>query len=117
MDREDARKAFADSGLTFADLTPDSMDKLAWIINVEMKESGVMRGSLRCNLNHNIRRRDGKVTGAEITCRAFYFEDREAVTFGTDGFIGFAGWADETNVAPILKAFTDWISITAKAVA
>lgn len=26
-----------------------------------------------------------------------------------DGFVGFAGWADDTNVQPILTAFCAWV--------
>lgn len=46
---------------------------------------------------------------AEVRCKADYFDDREAVTFNTDGFIGFAGWADNTNVQPILEGFKEWV--------
>lgn len=33
---------------------------------------------------------------------------REAISFNRDGFIGFAGWADDTNVQPFLRAFVRW---------
>ena len=46
---------------------------------------------------------------AELRCKAFYFESREAVTFNSDGFIGFAGWADEKSVQPVLAGFKEWI--------
>lgn len=36
------------------------------------------------------------------------FEERECISFNNDGFIGFAGWADDTNVQPILRAFIKW---------
>lgn len=45
----------------------------------------------------------------EITIDGSYFEDREGITFNRDGFIGFAGWACDSNVQPILKAFIEWV--------
>lgn len=30
-----------------------------------------------------------------------------------DGFIGFAGWADQGNTNPILRAFLEWCDIVA----
>lgn len=42
-----------------------------------------------------------------ITCNAYYFKDRQGVTF-EDGFVGIAGWADNTNVQPFLRALVDW---------
>ena len=34
---------------------------------------------------------------------------REAISFNRGGFIGFAGWADDTNVQPFLRAFIRWV--------
>lgn len=39
----------------------------------------------------------------------YHFENREAITFNKDGFIGFAGWADRTNIVPIITAFNKWV--------
>lgn len=39
----------------------------------------------------------------------FYFQGREAISFNEDGFIGIAGWADDTNVQPFLRAFYRWV--------
>lgn len=44
-----------------------------------------------------------------INCKSFYFDDREAVTFNSDEFVGFAGWADDRNVQPILSGFCSWV--------
>jgi hypothetical protein len=44
----------------------------------------------------------------ELCCRSDYFEGRQAVTFEEGGFVGFAGWADEVNVQPVLRAFVAW---------
>jgi hypothetical protein len=43
-----------------------------------------------------------------------YFKRREAISFNTKGkdgigFIGFAGWSDNTNIKPFLTAFNKWL--------
>lgn len=32
----------------------------------------------------------------------------ECISFNADGWIGFAGWADQGNTNPILRAFIEW---------
>ena len=98
------RELFARSGLAYSVLSPQSMRSLRAKINERMIASGVMKGTLRCRQRVTVR--DGY---AEIRCKASYFDNREAITFNTDGFIGFAGWADNENVQPILQGFTDWV--------
>lgn len=109
--RDLARKAFADSGLTYADLTPRSIQHLRASINAAMVKSGCMLGSFRCHQRGTIKNTaSGKY--AEIKCKAHYFEGREAVSFNSDGFIGFAGWADDKNIVPILDGFHEWVRAT-----
>lgn len=36
--------------------------------------------------------------------------DLEGVSFNRDGFIGFAGWASDENVQPVLRAFKRWLT-------
>lgn len=35
---------------------------------------------------------------------------REAISFNSDGFIGFCGWADTQNSQPFLNAFRRWLT-------
>ena len=35
---------------------------------------------------------------------------REAISFNSDGFIGFCGWADTQNSEPFLNAFRRWLT-------
>ena len=35
---------------------------------------------------------------------------REAISFNSDGFIGFCGWADTQNSQPFLNAFRRWMT-------
>lgn len=107
-----ARKAFADSGLTYADLSRTDLEALRDILGRHLKNAATIEGY---RMYRRIRIVDWPNGWAALTCRAYYFEKREAVTFGSDGFIGFAGWADDTNVAPILAGFHEWVSAMADA--
>lgn len=47
-----------------------------------------------------------------LYCRADYFDKRECVTFYRRVErlpIGFAGWADDESVAPVLAGFVEWV--------
>lgn len=59
------------------------------------------------------RRRRPRYGLHDIRCRSHYFDNRELVTFyptGDELSVGFAGWASDDNVAPILIAFVAWMS-------
>ena len=106
--RNAARAAFSAAGLTYDVLTPESMRRLRSLINERMKASGLILGTFRCRQRGVIKDlSSGRY--AELRCRADYFDSREAVSFNTDGFIGFAGWADDRNVQPILDGFKAWV--------
>lgn len=49
------------------------------------------------------------IRSAFLRVSGFYFQGREAISFNEDGFIGIAGWADNTNVQPFLRAFYRWV--------
>lgn len=104
MTRDEARAMFTSANLDYSVLTKDRVQRLRTLINAKMKSSGLMRGQFRCRQRPIIR------SGyAEIRCKAHYFDAREAVSFNTDGFIGFAGWADSENVQPVLEGFAAWV--------
>jgi len=108
--RDDARELFSNSGLKYADLTKSNIQKLRNLINLRMKESGVMDGTFRCKQRAKFcLLEDGSIRHAGLRCKSHYFDDREAVSFNPDGFVGFAGWSDDTNIKPILNGFKDWI--------
>ena len=58
-----------------------------------------------------------KTNGSIVSCYLYlnshYFTQREAISFNTDGFIGFAGWADQGNTNPLLRAFLKWCDMIA----
>lgn len=108
MTRDEARQAFADAGLDYSVLTKASIKRLRNMINTELRNSKLIRGTFRARQYVSLRQTPIGLTGY-ISCKAYYFDSRQAVTFEPGGFIGFAGWADETNVQPILKAFVAWV--------
>lgn len=107
LTREAARKAYADSGLDSFPLTFERMLALRNAINSEMLAAGLMQRTYHMAHPSLIRVHGSKC--AELRCVSYYFEDREAVTFNADGFVGFAGWADKTNLQPILRGFLQWV--------
>lgn len=46
---------------------------------------------------------------AFIIVKCDNYSYREGISFNSDGFIGFAGWADSDNVRPFLDAFEQWV--------
>jgi hypothetical protein len=114
MTRDDARAHWAKSGLTYAVLNAENVERLRALINRSMKDSGLIRGSFRAPRPCTVKATAWGMT-ADIRCNGFYFTRRQAATFEPGGFIGFAGWADETNVQPILAAFVAWVDEIAAA--
>lgn len=116
MTRDEARALWASSGLTYADLTPAALQSLRRCVDDAMRASGLIRGTYRCHQRFKVRHgKDGTVVSADLRCRSYYFNDRQAVTFEAGGFIGFAGWADDSNIEPVLRGFTDWVHSIATA--
>lgn len=54
--------------------------------------------------------RTGGIESAFLFCDGSYFTGREAISFNSDGFIGFCGWADDKNSMPFLVAFYRWVN-------
>ena len=105
LTRDGCRQAFADSGIQRDSITKEMAKQLRHLINAEMVSSGLFKGEYRMNPTRNKH---------YLACRSFYFSNREAVSFNNDGFVGFAGWADEKNVQPILRGFIRWVSEVSK---
>lgn len=116
MTRDEARALFDSAGLTYAVVTPESLRRLRDLMDQRMRSSGLIQGSFRC-LSRTPLKRSADTFYAEILCGAFYFKKREAVSFNPDGFIGFAGWADDQNVQPILEGFAAWVEEMAQCAA
>jgi hypothetical protein len=111
--RDDARKHFSDVGLTYADLNREKLGQLQEVIQKHLDVRNEKLPDTKMMINKrfgkSLFQKDGVLLGAQLTMRCHYFRNREAITFSTTGFIGFAGWADDTNVAPIVAAFIEWV--------
>lgn len=106
--RDDARAAWARSGLSYGVLTPDSMERLRALLDAEMHGGEYLRGTFHAT--HKPKRL--RCGSYDIRCTAWYFKGRlarQCITFEPSGFIGFAGWSDDTNIQPIIRAFMAWV--------
>lgn len=56
---------------------------------------------------------DGGIEEAYLYMSGSYFKKRECISFNIGGFIGFAGWASDGNVQPVLRAFMRWCDMVA----
>ena len=61
------------------------------------------------------KRTNGTIIKCFLYINSHYFTRREAISFNEDGFIGFAGWADQGNTNPLLRAFLRWCDDLAEA--
>ena len=100
LTRDLVREMIAEKGITTENVTIDQLELLRVKLRETLKKSECLRGSFRVR---------SKKASKFLTCKAFYFENREAISFNPDGFIGFAGWADSTNIIPILEATVKWL--------
>lgn len=110
LTRDDARKHWAASGLTFDVLTEANVKRLHSLLDAQMRDE-YLRGTFRAG-KVTVAKSEKAGTVADIRCTAWYFKGshaRQCVTFERGGFIGFAGWSDDTNIQPILRAFIAWV--------
>lgn len=109
----EAREYFAKKGLSYADITEGDILTLTMLLNQEIKKatkSGEMStNSMRLSEKIRMKRTsNGSIVNCFLYMNSHYFTQREAISFNEDGYIGFAGWADQGNVNPILRAFLKW---------
>lgn len=103
LKRDMVRKAIASAGITVKNVTVEQLSELHSHLNVAMRKSDCYDGTMRMNVDSDIK------SLWFMTCRTNEWDSREAISFNRDGFIGFAGWADDDNVQPILNGVTSWL--------
>ena len=110
---DEARAYFKNKGLTYADIRDGDIAALAIMLGQEYKKSNA-KGETSVNteylsnkidIKHNP---DGSIISCFMYVNSHYFTQRECISFNRDGFIGFAGWADDGNLNPIKRAFLRW---------
>lgn len=100
LTRDQVREALAKAGVTTETVTTEHLNYLHDHIDKAMRESDCYDGTMRMN---------GIKDAMYMTCRTNEWECREAISFNHDGFIGFAGWAGDKNVQPILIGVMRWL--------
>lgn len=110
--RELARNYYRQCRITYDDITMDDIYKLIQLLNKRIAEANscmIMINEPKLNgANRNVIFKKNKLVFAELRVKGKYFDDREAITFNKDGFIGLCGWADIDNLTPFLMGFKDW---------
>lgn len=115
----EAREYFKNKGLSYNDITEGDIGVLLMMLNQEIKKSNKL-GETSVSTMHMSAKVDMKKrsNGTIIKCflymNSHYFTQREAISFNQDGFIGFAGWADQGNTNPLLRAFLRWCDCLAE---
>lgn len=110
---DEARQYFTDKGLTYDDITEGDILTLTMLLNKHIKkankdgETSVNTMSLSKKINIK-KKSNGAIISCFLYMNSHYFTQRECISFNVDGFIGFAGWADQGNTNPILRAFLEW---------
>ena len=113
----ECRNLWQELKLRYADIEPCDLDALQGYISIECAKScrtgetprfTVPRrkdDSLCCKMNPET----GGIAKAYLKIdNPGQWHGREAVSFNSDGFIGFCGWADSTNSQPIYRAWCRW---------
>lgn len=116
---DEAREYFTKAGLTYSDITEGEILALIMLLNTELKKSNkvgetsvkTMRLSNKVDIKH---KSNGSITSCFLYLNSHYFTRREAISFNENGFIGFAGWADDGNLNPIKRAFLKWVDMLKK---
>lgn len=111
--RDAARERYAVSGLSYNNFF-DNKDLLVNEIQKEL-DRHACNGGLKMALYKKIDSRFEKGT-RNIECffiyvNGPYFKKREAISFNPEGFIGFSGWASDSNAAPIVNGFLSALSL------
>lgn len=111
--RELARDYYKKCNISYEDIGINEIYKLIQFLNGEIIKANscmLMINEPKLNGQHKniLLDKNNKIKFAEIRVKGTYFDDREAITFNEDGFIGFCGWADRYNTVPFVIGFKNW---------
>lgn len=115
----DARNYFKEKGLTYDSIDEGDILVLSMMLQQEIKksnkadETSVSTMTLSTKIDMK-KKTNGHITSCFLYMNSHYFTRREAISFNVDGFIGFAGWADQGNTNPLLRAFLKWCDYLAE---
>lgn len=115
----EAREFFKNRGLSYDSIHEGDILILCMMLQKELKKSNKAgETSVTMTLSKRVdmkKKSNGSITECYIYMNAHYFTRRECISFNRDGFIGFAGWADQGNTNPLLRAFLEWCNYLAEA--
>lgn len=125
MTRDQARAYFAESGLTYADVTLNDLYYLHLLLDMQIFQERKRRYQTHHKPQYWTCVNDakyykgeytpeGRLICAYMTGKGRYFTAREVISFNRGGFIGFCGDTDNENKEPILAAFVEWCDWMAK---
>lgn len=114
-----ARDYFTNKGLTYENIDEGDILILSMMLQKELKKSNKIGETSVSSMTLSKKIDMKKKTNGHIICcylymNSHYFERRECISFNRDGFIGFAGWADQGNTNPLLRAFLKWCDYLAE---
>ena len=116
---DEAREYFRNKGLSYSDITEGEILMLVMLLNKHIKssnktgETSVNTMSMSSKISMK-KKTNGSIKSCFLYMNSHYFTRKEAISFNTGGFIGFAGWADQANTNPLLRAFLEWCDLVAK---
>lgn len=115
----EAREYFISKGLTYDNITEGDILILSMMLEKELKksnksgETSVSTMTLSKKIDMK-KKSNGHIIYCFLYMNSHYFTQREAVSFNRDGYIGFAGWADQRNTNPLLRGFLKWCDYLAE---
>lgn len=112
------REYFSAKGLTYDSIDEGDILILCMMLQKELKKSNKAgETSVTMTLSKRVdmkKATNGHITECYIYMNAHYFTRRECISFNRDGWIGFAGWADDGNTNPLRRAFLAWCDYLAE---
>lgn len=115
----EAREYFKSKNLSYDSINEGDILVLIMLLQKEIKksvkagETSVSTIYLSSKVNMK-KKSNGSIIHCYLYVNSHYFTRREAISFNPDGFIGFAGWADQGNTNPLLRAFLKWCDYLAE---
>lgn len=117
MTSEELREYFKENGLNYHMLHNNHMISLKKLIESKLIEFNknttnkmVMSLTSVKSKDYEFDMEKGGIKYFYFKVDSDYFKGRELISFNKDGFIGFAGWSDSTNIQPFKDAFVEWVS-------
>lgn len=122
---QEARGYFMSHGLTYDDVTKPRFNKLVEILQKHLDKRNEEQNNITdmykkdytYKMDRNIYNKPTKkrpYMTAYIHVKVDNYSVREGISFNSDGWIGFAGWASTYNTIIFTEAFKEWVNWVVK---